>query len=271
MPGVMTEQQLRDFRSNGFVAPIDCLSPEEAAACMRKIEEYEAATGEDISEKIRARAVLAFKWLLDLARHPRIAGALQDAIGPNVILMFCAVWSKQPGGSAFVSWHQDGAYNPFDNNEGATAWIALTDSTPETGCVKAIPGSHRQGFLHHDERYDENNMVSRGQTVTGIDETQAIDMAMRAGQFSIHHEMVVHGSGQNVGKDRRVGISFACVATETKALSGPQTGVLIAGDNVPGHWTLNREPAFDLDPVGMAELEAFKASYYNPDKMKLAT
>ncbi len=238
---------------------------------MRKIQDYEAVTGEDISEKIRARAVLAFKWLLDLARHPKIAGALQDAIGPNVILQFCAIWSKQPGGSAFVSWHQDGAYNPFDCNKGATAWVGLTDSTPEKGCVKAIPGSHKLGFLHHDETYEQNNMVSRGQTVRNIDEGAAVDMAMCAGQFSIHHEMVVHGSGQNRGSDRRVGVSFACVATETKALAGPNTGVMIAGENVPGHWILNKEPAYDLDPVGLAELEAFKAAYYNSGDMKLAT
>ncbi|MBK17445.1 MAG: hypothetical protein CMM52_01220 [Rhodospirillaceae bacterium] len=271
MPRVLTDQQLSEFRRDGFVAPLDCISSKEAADCMKKIEDYETMTGEDVSKNIRARAVLAFKWLLDLARHPQIAGALQDAIGPNVILMFCAVWSKHPGGSKFVSWHQDGAYNPFDKNNGATAWIALTDSTPDTGCVKMIPGTHKSGFLHHDERYDADNLVSRGQTVADVDETKAIDLAMRAGQFSIHHEMVVHGSGENCGNDRRVGVSFSCVATETKALSGPQTGVLIAGENKPGHWALNKEPAFDLDPVGLAELEAFKDAYYNPDKMKLAT
>jgi len=271
MPRVMTNQQLNEFRTNGFVAPLNCLTPAEAADCMRKIESYEALTGEDVSEKIRARAVLAFKWLLDLAHHPKIASALQDAIGPNVILMFCAVWSKAPGGTKLVSWHQDGAYNPFDRNEGATAWIALTDSTPEKGCVKAIPGSHRRGFLHHEETYDPENMVSRGQTVSDIDIGTAEDLTMRAGQFSIHHEMVVHGSGQNNGTDRRVGVSFSCVATETKALTGPNTGVLIAGENNPGHWALNKEPAFDMDPVGMAELESFKQAYYNPDAMKLAT
>jgi non-heme Fe2+,alpha-ketoglutarate-dependent halogenase len=271
VPRMMSDQQLIDFHANGFVASLDCLSVGEAAECMRKIQEYEAATGENVSEKIRARAVLAFKWLLDLARHPKIAGALQDAIGPNVILMFCAVWSKAPGGSKFVSWHQDGAYNPFDRNEGATAWVALTDSTPEMGCVKAIPGSHRRGFLHHEETYDPENMVSRGQTVTDIDPNAAVDLAMHAGQFSIHHEMVVHGSGRNNGSDRRVGVSFSCVATETKSLAEPNTGVLIAGENAPGHWVLNKEPAFDLDPVGMAELEAFKQAYYNPDAMKLAT
>jgi len=271
MPKVLTQQQLDAFRRDGYVAPVDCISPEEAAECMRRIEAYEAQTGEDVSRSIRARAVLAFRWLLDIARGPRIAGALQDAIGPNVILMFSGVWSKSPGGSKFVSWHQDGAYNPFDRNDGATAWIALTDSTPDKGCVKVIPGSHRGRVVAHDETYDPDNLLSRGQTVPNVDESKAVDMVVKAGQFSLHHEMVVHGSGSNNGTERRVGVSFSCVSTEAKPLSGPNTGVLIAGQNVPGHWVLNRVPQYDLDPVGLAELDAFKAAYYHSGTMKLAT
>ena len=270
MPKVLTQRQLEAFRRDGFVSPLDCITPVQAADCMRKIAEYEAATGEDVSRNIRARAVLAFKWLLDLARHPQVAGALQDVIGPNVILVFSGVWSKAPGGSKFVSWHQDGAYNPFDRNDGATAWLALTDSMPETGCVKVVPGSHRGSVVAHDETYDPDNILSRGQTVPGIDESAAVDMAMRAGQFSIHHELVVHGSGPNRGASRRVGVSFACVPAEAKPLSGFDTGLLIAGRNDPGHWVLNKEPRFDLDPVGLAELEAFKKAYHDPETTKLA-
>ena len=270
MPRVLTEKQLDDFRRDGFVAPLDCISPAEAAACMRKIEAYEAATGEDVSRNIRARAVLAFKWLLDLARSPQVSGALQDVIGPDVILVFSGVWSKAPGGSKFVSWHQDGAYNPFDRNNGATAWLALTDSTPEKGCVKVIPGSHKGKVVAHDETYDPDNLLSRGQTVSDVDESKAVDMIVHAGQFSIHHEMVVHGSGPNHGDSRRVGVSFSCVSAEAKPLSGPNTGVLIAGRNEPGHWVLNREPRFDLDPVALAELEAFKNAYHDPESTKLA-
>lgn len=270
MPGILTPEQLDDFRRNGFVAPIDCIAPAEAADCMRRIEDYEAATGEDVSRNIRARAVLAFKWLLDLARHPQIAGALQDVIGPNVILVFSGVWSKAPGGGKFVSWHQDGAYNPFDRNDGATAWLAFTDSTPGTGCVKVLPGSHNGSVVAHAETYDPDNILSRGQTVPGVDEAAAVDMALRAGQFSLHHERVVHGSGPNRGGSRRVGVSFSCVAAEAKPLSGPNTGVLIAGRNEPGHWVLNREPRFDLDPVALAELDAFKKAYHDPATTKLA-
>ena len=88
---------------------------------------------EDVSVNIRVRAVLAFKWMIDLARHPKIAGALQDCIGQNVLLFLSGVWSKRPGTDTFVSWHQDGAYNSFDRKTGTTAWIGLTDSTPEKG------------------------------------------------------------------------------------------------------------------------------------------
>ena len=271
MPRVLTEAQLRGYRRDGFVAPLDAIAPERAATHLAMIEAYEAETGEDVSVRIRVRAVLAFKWLLDLARTPQVAGALQDTIGPNVILFLSGVWSKTPAAGKFVSWHQDGAYNPFDRNVGATAWIAFTDSTPERGCIRVIPGSHLLDGLAHEETYHPDNLLSRGQTVVGADEAAAVDMVLRPGQFSIHHEQVVHGSAPNVSKARRLGISLACVPTEAVPLSGLKSGVLIAGENVPGHWELNREPAFDLDPVGMAELDRVQQAYRDPSKTIRAT
>ena len=270
MPRVLNDAQLKAYQQDGFVSPLDCISAEEANRYFRIIEEYEENHGEDVSKNIRVRAVLAFKWMIDLARHPQIAGALQDAIGPNVMLFLSGVWSKRPGTDTFVSWHQDGAYNPFDRNTGATAWIGLTDSTPEKGNIRCIPGSHRE-VIPHEERYDENNILSRGQSVPEVDVSKSTDMPLLAGQFSIHHELLVHGSAPNTTDSRRLGISFACVPAEAKPLSGPNTGVLIAGDNQPGHWVLNKEPAFDLDPVGLAELRTVQDAYRDPEATKLIT
>jgi len=271
MPRVLTEKQLREYRRDGFVAPLEAIPPEQAARHLAMIEAYEAEIGEDVSKRLRVRAVLAFKWLLDLARGPEVSGALQDTIGPNVILFLSGIWSKRPGAGKFVSWHQDGAYNPFDRNVGATAWVAFTDSTPERGCIRVIPGSHRLDRVAHEETYDPDNLLSRGQTVVGVDESKAVDMVLRPGQFSIHHEQVVHGSAPNNAAARRLGISLSCVPTEAVPLSGLASGVLIAGENVPGHWELNREPAFDLDPVGMAELERVQQAYRDPSKTVRAT
>lgn len=271
MPRVLTEKQLREYRRDGFLAPLEAISPERAASHLAMIEAYEAEIGEDVSKRLRVRAVLALKWLLDLARAPEISGALQDAIGPNVLLFLSGIWSKRPATGKFVSWHQDGAYNPFDRNVGATAWVAFTDSTPERGCIRVIPGSHRPGRAAHEETFDPDNLLSRGQTVVGVDESRAVDMVLRPGQFSIHHEQVVHGSAPNNANVRRLGISLSCVPTEAVPLSGLSSGVLIAGENVPGHWELNREPAFDLDPVGMEELARVQAAYRDPSRTVRAT
>ena len=270
MPRVLNKGQLKGYKQDGFVSPLDCISSEEAAKFLGIIEDYEKVHDEDVIVNIRVRAVLAFKWMIDLARHKKIAGALQDCIGPNVLLFLSGVWSKRPGTDTFVSWHQDGAYNPFDRNTGATAWIGLTNSTPEKGNIRCIPGSHSE-VIPHKEIFDKDNILSRGQSVPDVDISKAIDIPLLAGQFSIHHELLVHGSAPNTTNERRLGISFACVPTEAKPLSGPRTGILIAGENHPGHWVLNKEPAFDLDPVGLAELKSVQESYRDPVSTKLIT
>ena len=104
-----------------------------------------------------------------------------------------------------------------------------------------------------------------------VDVSEAVVLPPRAGQFSIHHELLVHGSAPNKKKSRRLGISFACVPTEAKPLSGPDTGILIAGENNSGHWVLNKEPSFDLDPLGLKELKFVQAAYRDPDTTKLIT
>jgi len=270
LPRVLSNKQLKAYRRDGFISPLDCISINQAMEHYRSIESYEKEFKEDVSVNIRVRAVLAFKWMIDLARHPKISGALQDCIGPNVLLFLSGVWSKRPGTDTFVSWHQDGAYNLFDRNVGATAWIGLTDSTPEKGNIRCIPGSHKE-ILPHEECFDKDNILSRGQSVSKVDVRKSVDMPLRAGQFSIHHELLVHGSAPNKTNSRRLGISFACVPTEAKPLAGPNTGVLIAGENKPGHWKLNKEPAFDLDPVGLNELRAVQNAYRDPDTTKLIT
>lgn len=269
MPRVLTEKQLQLYQRDGFFAPIDCISREDAARYLGIIRDFEARTGENVSRHLRVRAVLGLKWLLDLARGPVVAGVLQDTIGPNVMLFLSGFWSKGPGDGKFVSWHQDGAYNPFDRNTGATVWLALTDATEEMGCMHFIPGSHRDPTVTHQETFAEDNMLSRGQTVLNVDESKGVALPVMAGQISVHHEMVVHGSGPNTSDKLRLGISIACVPAEAVPLSGLRSGVLLAGEN-PGHWELNKEPAFDFDPVGMEELVRVQNAYRDPDATVLA-
>jgi chlorinating enzyme len=264
MPEILTQAQLDSFRRDGFIAPVDGVTPEQAQGALDRIEAYERETGQEASRSIRVRAVLVLRCLYDLVQSPRVIGALRDVLGPNVGLYLSGVWSKMPGGGKFVSWHQDGAYYAFDRHVSVTAWLALTDSTAEKGCVKVIPGSHRDPVHAHDETYDPDNLLSRGQSIRDVDPTKAVDMELRAGQFSIHHEMVVHGSTANLGDGRRIGISFSCIPTEVKALEGPQSILLLSGENLPGHWALDPAPRHDFDPLSMAALVRAQDAYRNP-------
>ena len=139
MPKVLTEQQLANYRRDGFLAPIDCISRESARRFLDICEAFETETGDSVTKHLRVRAILGLKWLMDLARGPVISGVLQDTVGPNVVLFLSGFWSKAPKTGKFVSWHQDGAYNPFDRNDGATVWLALTDASEEMGCMQFIP------------------------------------------------------------------------------------------------------------------------------------
>ena len=264
MPEILTQAQLDAFRRDGFIAPVDGVAADQARAALDRNEAFERATGQDASRAIRVRAVLVLRCLYDLVSSPRVIGALRDVLGPNVGLYLSGVWSKMPGGSKFVSWHQDGAYYAFDRHVSVTAWLALTDSTDEKGCVKVIPGSHRDPVHAHDETYDPDNLLSRGQSIRDIDPARAVNMELRAGQFSIHHEMVVHGSAANLGDSRRIGISFSCIPTDVKALEGPQSILLLSGENLPGHWQLDPAPRYDFDPLSMAALERVQQAYRNP-------
>ena len=78
MPRVLTNKQLKAYQKDGFISPLDCISVDQAMEHYRAIEKYEQKFKEDVSVNIRVRAVLAFKWMIDLARHPNISGALQD-------------------------------------------------------------------------------------------------------------------------------------------------------------------------------------------------
>ena len=90
----------------------------------------------------------------ELVRHPKVLDAVESVIGPNILIYHLTSWLKEPHDPAHVSWHQDGTYFGLEPAEQITAWIALTDSTPEMGCIRLLPGQPRdraasaQGHVH---------------------------------------------------------------------------------------------------------------------------
>jgi ectoine hydroxylase-related dioxygenase (phytanoyl-CoA dioxygenase family) len=264
MPKILTQAQIDQFWNDGYVFPIDGLSGEEAADCRRKLEAYEASIDGPISKYVRIKCHLAFKWLEEIAHHPKILDAVEDLIGPDILLYLSTFWFKDAKDGKFVSWHQDSAYYGLDPHDVLTLWLAFTDATPENGCMSVMPGSHKWADQQHEETYDGNNLLARGQTIVGLDDSAAVQMPLKAGQFSIHHERQLHSSGPNISDDRRLGMSFTFLPTRVRCLLDRRTAILVRGTDEYQNWEYDPRPRQDLDPICMDAIQHWIKEYANP-------
>ena len=237
MVRALSDEQVARYHEDGFLCPVPALSPIEARDCRASLEAFEASQGRPLGRlpgQLRAKTHLLFPWLDDLVRHPAVLGAVEDLIGPDLLVYHLTMWIKEPGDDAFVSWHQDATYFGLDPaDQHVTAWVALTDSLPETGCVMALPGSHRLGQLPHTTHRAAANLLSNGQQAElDVDAASAVPLAMRAGECSLHHTHLLHSSAPNRGRDRRIGVGISYIPTRVRHV-GPRrlTASLVRGQD----------------------------------------
>src|SRR5258706_14053515 len=104
MPKLLTGAQRAQFRSEGYVFPLPGVSPAEAAEYRARIEAYETRAGHDANRTLKIKGNLAFPWLMELGRNPRILDAVEDLIGPNILLFVASIFAKNGRDPRYVSW-----------------------------------------------------------------------------------------------------------------------------------------------------------------------
>lgn len=270
MPTHLTEAQLSHFRREGYVFPFRAVSPERAAEYRARIESYERHVGHDANRTLKIKGNLAFPWLMDLARNPRILDAVEDIIGPHILLFGASIFAKDARDPRYVSWHQDSAYFGLEPHEEVTAWVAFTESTVEKGCLKVMPRTHLGPDLHHVETYAQDNMLARGQSIEDLDERQAVCLELSAGEFSLHQERTAHASAPNRGSDRRIGFAFFYIPTHVRSTVGRRRATLVRGVDEYGHWDPDDLPSVDLDPKSMRQLSAAWGEYKDGETRQAA-
>jgi non-haem Fe2+, alpha-ketoglutarate-dependent halogenase len=270
MAGSLTQAQVEHFRREGYAFPFDAIPAVEAASYVAKLDSYDAILGEEAQKQLKIKAHVAAPWIVALARNKNILDAVESLIGPDILLFGASMFSKKARDVRFVSWHQDAAYYGLDPQEEVTCWVGLTDADIENGCMRVMPGSHLGADAVQEETYDPQNMLGRGQTIRGIDDSKAAYMPVKAGQFSMHHERTIHGSMPNPSDRRRVGISFFYMPTHVRSTIGRRTATLVRGTDKYGHWDPEPMPKTDLDPVCMEFLRQSWSRYRDPDVAQAA-
>jgi ectoine hydroxylase-related dioxygenase (phytanoyl-CoA dioxygenase family) len=273
MPKNLSPAQVASYERDGFLSPNPALTPDEAAACLRKLEAFEQTVGGPLTSdrtdaRYRSRTHVLLSWVHTLTRHPAILDAVEDLIGPNILVYTSTWFIKEPASAAIAAWHQDATYFGLRPYVHVTAWLALTDATMENGCMEFLPGSHHGGQRPHRAGVVAASVNRAGQTIVGeIDDTPAVHAPLRAGEFSLHHTLTLHRSQPNRSSGRRIGLAISYVPTSVqhRGAKHKTPAMLVRGVDTYGHFALEPAPAADLDAAARAayerSYEGYRAAY----------
>lgn len=262
MPKYLTQQQVDEYREQGFLAPIDVMSEDAAEHYASRLEAAERDYPLELNAENRNNAHLAFKFLDELAHHPVILNAVEDLIGASFSLWGTVLFIKEPQSNQFVSWHQDATYMGITPHNFVTPWLALSPSNLETGCMSMIPGSHCGDIRPHEDTFGEDNILTRGQKIADVDAAARIDLILRPGQMSLHHARVIHGSQPNRGKQRRVGVALQAYMPSGAAQTiGENLWLPIRGNCTHPEMIRLRRPKNDMGVDAVAERARANRNY----------
>jgi len=224
----LSSNQLKQYKEEGFVSPINIFSKEKAKDIRNEIELIEKKIPGELEKSGRYNAHLISPLLDEVTHNSKILNAVESLIGGNILVCGTTLFIKNPNEKGFVSYHQDAKYIGLEPHNWVTAWVAITDSHEKNGCMRMWPGSHKDDLKEHDQMFNKGNLLTRGQTVKNVPIEKTTPLILKAGQISLHHPAVVHGSEQNKSNDRRIGFVIqSYIGTNVKQVLG-KNGVQLA-------------------------------------------
>jgi len=259
----LTARQVRDFRADGYLYPIDALNAGQVECYREALAATEAHLGGSlmaVDRKFRGNLHIMCRWMDELARTPAILDVVQSLLGPDLLLYTTRFFIKEPNSDGIAAWHQDCTYfglRPFDH---VTAWVALSDVTEQAGPVEFASGSHIRGALQQKSGLVKNSVNTAGQIIVEWFDHTVVDRAvLKPGQFSLHHTCTVHQSRPNESDTRRIGIALSYIPTRTRYIGRRRMpATLVRGADAHGHFDLQPGP---VEEFGAAEMERHEVTF----------
>jgi len=203
----LSKSEINQYNEKGYLAPIDALTKDEANEVKEEIEFIEKKWPNELEGLGRNYVLVISPIFAKVDHNSNILDAVESIIGKNILVCGTTLFIKDPDEKGFVSFHQDAKYIGLEPHNWVTAWVAITDANEENGCMRMWTGTHKTDLKHHSEKFDygTGNLLTRGQTVENVPLNETEPVILNAGQMSLHHPKIVHGSGVNNSKERRIG------------------------------------------------------------------
>lgn len=257
-----TQSQIQTgYTQNGYYFPLDVVSVQQARHYREELERIEAI-GKTQPDRYNTavwftNANFVLPFVDEITRLPSVLDAIEAVLGSDLLVWNASFFIKEPNTSDFVSWHQDLKYWGLSNTHEVTAWIALSEASIESGCMRFVSGSHNSELIDHLDTFCEENMLSRGQALSiEVNEEQAINAELKPGQMSLHHGYTYHASHPNQSDDRRIGLAIRYITPDMSQRYGEKPYAhLVRGTDQHGHFHLLESPkgVMHSDDVANAE------------------
>jgi ectoine hydroxylase-related dioxygenase (phytanoyl-CoA dioxygenase family) len=174
---------------------------------------YNVAAGADGSPTVRMVQWPSYhEPVLNAVRlDPRVAALLQPLVGCDLKQIINQIHWKAPGSAGDFAWHQDCRFRQpgWAYRNLARAYVqtglAIDPHTPQSGCMRFIPGSHRRGDLEMEGSAEVlgNPLTDAALNAVGLAAGEAVDVLLEPGDLALWSPYLVHGSGTNRCAHRR--------------------------------------------------------------------
>ncbi len=222
------------YERDGYVSPVPMISAEEAVSHRAKLEAVEAEHG---PQHYVSKMHTLLDFAAELATAPQVLDVVEQLLGPDIMLFDVTYIIKEPHAPSHVSWHQDLTYWGLSNDQQVSMWLALSLADDTSGCMRMVPGSHKQGRLDHEDTDDESNVLFRGQSVSGVAEEEAVLCPLQPGEASFHHGWTLHASMPNRSDDRRIGLNVQYINPSARqTLHDLDSATLVRGEDRYKHY-----------------------------------
>ena len=236
------------YERDGYVVVRDVLDPDLIREAQAHVEWLLARHSDLRGEQLGHTLITKDAFWVRLISDNRLLDVAEQFIGPNIALFASHYIAKPPFDGQPVLWHQDGSFWPLDPMEVTTLWLAVDDSEPDNGCMRVVPGSHALDLQAMQQRTDVANVLSAGIDPNLVDESRAVDIVLKAGDVSMHHPNIVHGSNANTSPRWRRGLTIRYIPTSTRITAAGQwpSAFALRGTPMPNvnhyhPWPLYRE------------------------------
>ncbi len=225
----LTATEVADYEETGYIKNLPVLDTDG----IRELQRGFSALLEKVPDTVDVYRInnwhKANRWFYELSQTAAILDYVEDILGPDFGMWGGSIFLKYPQDGTVVPFHQDASYWPLEPRVNVTVWLAVFDTDADNGCMRIVPGSHRQGQLNHgqvpgtpdwnkmapDERTKSKYVLWQQVDPESFTDDQVVDMDLKAGEMSLHDDALIHGSGANGSTDRiRAGITFRYIPTE---------------------------------------------------------